>query len=91
MKYWNEKSKITLIRMILLTINIILTFVVRENYFVLGYIYGVNLVIILESLVSIWVTNHNRKWMLKPFKDFEKEMKKAFKKLDDLYNSKEEK
>lgn len=89
MKYWNEKSKITWIRMILLMINIILIFVFRGNKFVLGYTYGVNLVIILESLVSIWVTNHNRKWMLKPFKDFEKEMKKAFKKLDEIYYNKE--
>lgn len=73
----------------MLVINIILTFVFRGNKFVLGYTYGVNLVIILECLVSIWVTNHNRKWMLKPFKDFEKEMKKAFKKLDEIYYNKE--
>lgn len=75
--------------MILLTINIVLTFVFRGNHFVLGYTYGVNLVIILESLVRIWVSNHNRKWMLKPFKDFEKEMKKEFKKLDEIFNSRE--
>lgn len=91
MKYWNENTIIFWIRMILLIINIVLTFVFRGNKFVLGYTYGVNLVIIIESLAKIWTANHNRKWMLKPFKDFEKEMKKAFKKLDEIYYGKEEK
>lgn len=85
MKYWKENTIIFWIRMSLLMINIVLSFVFRGDKFVLGYTYGVNLIIILESLGTIIVKNHNRKWALKPFKDFEKEMKKVFEKLDKLY------
>lgn len=89
MKLWNENKMECWTRLTLLMINIILTFVFRGNKFVIGYTYGVNLVIILESVVSIIVRNHNHKVILKPLKKLEKDMKQAFEELDKLFYDKE--
>ena len=76
-------------REILLITNIILTFVFRGNEFILGWVYGVGVVIIAECVLSMIITNHNHKVILKPLKNLEKDMKKAFEELDKLFYSKE--
>lgn len=81
MKIWNESRAISWTRMILLISNIILIFVFRGNKYVIGWTFGVNLVIILESLVSIIVSNHNFKEFVKPLKRIEKEIKEELEKL----------
>lgn len=81
MKIWKENKAISLARLILLMINFILIFVFRGNKFVLGYTYGINMLIIVESSISIIVSNHNFKEYMKPLKEIEKELKEEFEKL----------